>query len=74
MIPKIYRRNYEDIAMFFYVTGQRVILPALSIEKALYNFFKSVREEDFNIESARVTFQNLQKEYYESTKTSKQPA
>lgn len=74
LIPKIYRRKYEDLAMFFYIEGQRDILPALTIEKAMYNFFKKIREEDFNIESSMTTFVRIQKEYYENSKTSKQPA
>jgi hypothetical protein len=69
LIPKIYRRKYEDIALLFFVDGQRSIMPAISVEKALYNFFKYISEEDYNIESALTTYQRLKKEYYESSKT-----
>jgi hypothetical protein len=68
LIPKIYRRKFEDISMLFYVMGQRDIMPAISIEKAMYNYFRRIRDEDFNIESALATFGKLQKEYYESAK------
>jgi hypothetical protein len=69
LIPRIYRRKYEDLAMYFFVVGQRTIIPAISVDKALYNFFKYVGEIDFNIESARVTFFKIQKEFYENSKT-----
>lgn len=69
LIPKIYKRNYSDISMFFFVEGQRSIMPAVSVEKALYNYFKYVDEDNYNIESALTTFQRLKKELYESERT-----
>lgn len=69
LIPKIYQRRYEDIALFFYVMGQRDIVPAITVEKAMYNFYKAIGEEDFKIESSLTTFSRLQKEFYESSKT-----
>ncbi len=69
LIEKIYRRKYEDIAMLFFVDGQRSILPAITVEKAMYNFFRYIGEEDFNIESARTIYERLKREYNESTKT-----
>lgn len=69
LIPKIYRRKYEDIAMLFFVDGQRTIMPAITVEKAMYNFFRFIGEENFNIESSLTTYSNLKKEYYENSKT-----
>lgn len=69
VIAKIYRRKYEDIAMLFFVDGQRSILPAITVERAMYNFFRFIGEEDFNIESALTIYARLKKEYYESAKT-----
>ena len=68
IIPKLYRRKYEDIALLFFVDGQRAIIPAITVEKAIYNYFKFINEEDFNIESAMTTYQRLKIEYYASTK------
>jgi hypothetical protein len=65
LIPKIHRRSYGDISMYFFVAAQRSILPAITIEKAMYNYFRFIREEDFNIESSLVTFTRLQKEFNE---------
>ena len=65
LIAKIYRRQYEDLSMYFFVVGQRSIVPAISIEKAIYNYFRFIKEEDFNIESCQVTFTRIQREFYE---------
>lgn len=70
-IPRIYKRQAEDIAMLFFVDGQRSIMPAVSIEKALYNYFRHIKEENFNMESALTTYERLKKEFYESAQTDK---
>ena len=69
LMQRIYRRKYEDIAMLFFVDGQRAIMPAITVEKALYNFFAFIGEEDFNIESKLQTYFLLKREFYESQKT-----
>jgi hypothetical protein len=71
LIPKFYRRNFEDISMFFFVIGQKSIMPAISNEKAMYNYYRFIGEDQFNIESSISTYTRLQKEYNESTKTDK---
>jgi hypothetical protein len=68
LIHKIYRRNYTDLGMFFHVNGQRGLVPAISVEKAMYNYFKFIGEEDFNIESSIVTYYRIQKEFNQSLK------
>jgi hypothetical protein len=68
IIPRIYQRSYYDIALFIYVTAQKDIMPAISIEKALYNFFKRMCIEDFNIDSALTTYFRMQKEHFDSIK------
>lgn len=71
LIPKIYRRKYEDIAMLFHVRGQRMLVPAVTLEKAIFNYFRDIGEENFNIESAITIYTRLQKEFYENTKEDK---
>lgn len=71
LIAKIYRRKYEDIALMFFVDGQRALMPVLSVEKAIYNYFKFIREDEFNIESAMTTYTRLKKEFYENTTSDK---
>lgn len=69
IIQKIYKRKFEDIGMLFFVDGQRAIMPAVSVEKALYNYFKYIGEENFNFESSMTTYFRLKKEFYEAAKT-----
>lgn len=63
LIPKIYRRKFEDMAMLFFVEGQRKIIPAMTIEQGLYNFYQYIGEDEFNIESAIVIFSQLRAEF-----------
>jgi hypothetical protein len=65
LIPKFHRRKFEDISLFFYVRGQRDIMPVISVEKAIFNYFKSIGESEFNIESMISTFTKLQAEFNE---------
>lgn len=67
IIPKIYKRSFGDLSMFFFVEGIRTIMPTVSIEKALYNYFKYIKEEDFNIESSITEFMRIKKDFYENT-------
>jgi hypothetical protein len=68
LIPKIHRRNYSDLSMFFFVWGQKSIMPAISIEKAMYNYFVAVGENDFNVECSLTTYARMQKEFNENAK------
>lgn len=68
-IAKIYKRNYEDIGMFFFVEGQRQIVPAVTIEQGIDNYFRLLGIKDFNHDSAMATYTRMKKELYESQKT-----
>lgn len=61
-IAKIYKRKFEDMGMFFYVEGQLRIVPACTIEQALCSFFKFIEVDDYNLESAIVTFSQMRGE------------
>jgi hypothetical protein len=67
-IRKIYKRKYEDVYMLAFVRGMRNVMPALSVEKCLYAYFKELGIRDFNIESSRVEFNRMQNEFYEAAK------
>ena len=69
IIPKIYRRNYEDVAMYFFVEAQRQIVPAVTVEQSLYNYFRFIGVNEFNIESAISTYSTLKRDFYENSKT-----
>ena len=67
-IAAIYKRNYEDIGMFYFVEAQRLLLPSLTIEKAIDNFYRFIGEKDFNHDSAMTTYSRMKKEFYEAAK------
>jgi hypothetical protein len=71
LIPRIYKRNYEDIALYFWVEAQRELVPALTIEQCIMRYFKYICIEDYNLESAISTYSILKREFYESAKTDK---
>ena len=69
LIARIYKRNYEDIGMFFFVEAQRQIVPAVTIEQAVDNYFRFLEVKDFNHDSAVATYSKLKREYYQSQKS-----
>jgi hypothetical protein len=69
LIANIYKRNYEDIGMFFFVEAQRMLVPAVTIEQAVDNYFRYLGIKDFNHDSAVATYSKLKREFYEAQKT-----
>ena len=69
LIPKIYKCSFEDLGMFFFVEAQKQIVPAITIEQSIYNFFRYIGEEDYNIESTMVTYTRIKKKYFEDQKS-----
>ncbi len=67
-IARIYRRNYEDIGMFFFIEGQRMVVPAVTIEQAVDNYFRYMGIKNFNHDSAVATYSKLKREFYQSLK------
>lgn len=55
--------------MFFFVEAQRMIVPAVTIEQAVDNYFRYLGVRDFNHDSAVATYSKLKREYYESQKS-----
>ena len=68
IVERIYRRNFTDVGMFFWVESIRSYIPTVTIEQAIYGYFKYLCVDDFNIESAMATYSRMKKEYYESQK------
>ena len=68
-IAAIYKRNYEDIAMFYFVEAQRQIVPAISIERGIDNYFRYMGIKDFNHDSAMTTYSRMKREFHEAAKT-----
>jgi hypothetical protein len=55
--------------MFFFVEAQRQIVPAVTIEQAVDNYFRFLEVKDFNHDSAVATYSKLKREYYQSQKS-----
>lgn len=66
-IPNIYKRNYENVGLFFFVKAQRQIIPTITLEQSILNFFKfaNIGIDEWDLESAMTTFQRLQKDYFD---------
>lgn len=68
VIPKIYKRNAENIMLFCWVNAQKQIVPTITIEQAIWNYFRFV-DIDWDMESAMATFTRLQNDYYDGCKS-----
>lgn len=61
-IPAIYKKSYENLGLFFYVSALKEKIPAITIDQAIYSYFHFIGE-DWDIETARVNYQRLLKDY-----------
>lgn len=62
IIPEIYKKNFETIGMFFWVEGQKRLLPTLTTKEAIEKYFDYICI-DWDIETALTTYNRLKKEY-----------
>ena len=62
LIPTIYRKNYENMGLFFWVEAQKNIIPGITIEQSIVKFLKFA-DMDLDIETALTTYQRIKKEY-----------
>ena len=55
LIPNIYKRNAENIMLFCWVKSQKQIIPTITLEQAIMNYFKfaEISLNDWDMESAR---------------------
>ncbi len=65
LIPRIYKKNAESILLFSWVNAQRKIVPTVTVEQAIWSFFKFYDIDDWDMECARMIFNRMQKEYLE---------
>jgi len=65
LIPKIYRNNYEKLALFFFVKGQLQMLPTMGLKLAINNFrrFTGITEDEWDYNCMRTLYNNTQKEF-----------
>lgn len=67
VIPNIYKRNAENIMLFCWVKSQQQIVPTVTIEQAISNFFRfaCINIDEWDMDCAKSTFNKLQRDYYE---------
>ena len=68
-IPKIYKKNAENLGLFFWINAQKQIVPTITIEQAIWNYFRFTELEDWDVESARTTYERLQKDYFDDCRS-----
>jgi len=62
LIPHIYKMRYEQLGMFFFVEGQKQIVPTITLSQAIANYYKFINEQyDYNV--AIVTLSRLRTEF-----------
>jgi hypothetical protein len=65
LIPKIYQQNAENIMLFAWVNAQKKIVPAITVEQAIWSYFKFVEIDDWDMDCAITTYHNMQKVFLE---------
>lgn len=66
LIPRMYKWNSENNALFFWIKAQQQLFPALTVDKSIQNFvkFTGITFNEWDLESMRATFYRLQNEFY----------
>lgn len=67
-IPRIYKKSAENMLLYAWVKAQRQLIPTMTVEQAIWSYFKQFEIDDWDIECAVVTFCRMEKEYYEDFK------
>ena len=68
LIPRIYKRSAENMGLFFFVNAQRQLIPTITLDMAIRNFFRFTCIDTWDIESAMNIYCKMQKEYFEDLK------
>jgi hypothetical protein len=70
-IPKIYKRSAEDLLFFGFVRGQMQVVPTITLQQGIRNFFKhfKIGFDEWDEDCARTTYVRMQNEYFEECKS-----
>ena len=73
LIPRIYKWNTESIGLFFFIKAQLQIFPTMRLQQGFNNYrkFTGMTIDEWDDESMRSTFNKLQIDFYENSKTHK---
>lgn len=61
-IPKIYKRNFESLGLFFWVEAQKQVVPTITIAQAIHSYYQMLGEE-YDCEIAQVNFSRMRAEF-----------
>ena len=66
-IYNLYKKNAENLGLFFFVKGQQSLFPTIKIEQAIMGYFRfmGITLDDWDMECAKTIFTRLQNDYYE---------
>ncbi|MEN6568989.1 MAG: hypothetical protein ABFC18_03150 [Rikenellaceae bacterium] len=70
IIPKMYKWNVENLALFFFIKAQQQVFPTMTIDQGICNYrrFTGITFTEWDLDSMRTTYNRLQKEFYETAK------
>lgn len=70
LIPKIYRCSFENNGLYFFVRGQKQLLPTMTVDLAIKNYFREmgISFDEWDLDCARVTYFRMQHEFYDNQK------
>lgn len=67
---KFCKRYIADLMLFSWVLSFRRNLPAVTIEKAIHNFYKHTSpEKDYNVDSEVVKYYRMEQDFNQMQKT-----
>ncbi len=62
LIPEIYKKNFETIGMYFWVEGQRKMIPTLTIKEAIEKYLLYI-DMEWDIEVACTTYNKFKNQF-----------
>ena len=70
VVPKIYKRRFQDALLYGFIRGQITVLNQITIEKSIFCFYKEfdINEDDYPLSACKTTYNRMMKEFYENEK------
>lgn len=80
IMPKYYRWNAYNMSMFFFIKGQLMLFPTMTLDQAISNYYKftDIDEGEWDRMAIRTQYCRMQQEFYndlknECTKANQRP-
>lgn len=73
-IGKIYKRQWLDSVLFGWITGQRRLLPSVSVRQSIDMFLAhhGLTYDDLSMEDCERTYNRMNNEFFDAQKTTSQ--